>query len=78
MARQATVPFGPGHTVLAFTDGLIERRGEDITDGQERLLHAATSLRAGDLATALSGMVSAVRDPSRDDDVAVVAARRLL
>jgi serine phosphatase RsbU (regulator of sigma subunit) len=75
--RQVTVPFGAGDTVLAFTDGLIERRGEDITDGQERLLHAATSLRAGDLATALTGMVGAVRDPSRDDDVAVVAARRL-
>ena len=30
-------PFGPGGTVLLFTDGLFERRGETIDDGLERL-----------------------------------------
>lgn len=30
-----------GSTLLAFTDGLVERRGEDIDDGMRRLADAA-------------------------------------
>ena len=74
--HQTSVPFRAGDTVIAFTDGLIERRDEDITDGQERLLHAVPSLAGGDLAVALADTVDQGRDPSRDDDVAVLAARR--
>ncbi len=36
--KQSTVPFRAGDTLLAFTDGLIERRSEDIDLGQDRLL----------------------------------------
>ncbi len=35
------VPIPPGATVLAFTDGLFERRGETIDDGLERLRRTA-------------------------------------
>ncbi|MFI0717443.1 SpoIIE family protein phosphatase [Streptomyces sp. NPDC021224] len=36
----ATVPFGPGCTAVLYTDGLIERRGEDIEDGVTTLMRA--------------------------------------
>ncbi len=74
--HQTTVTFRGGDTVVAFTDGLIERRDEDITQGQERLLKAVMCMKGADLTEALASTVEDVRDPSRDDDVAAVAARR--
>ena len=76
--RQVTVPFRRGDTVLAFTDGLIERRDEDISQGQERVLHALSGLARPDLSSALDEVVNLLRDPSRDDDVAALAARRTI
>jgi serine phosphatase RsbU (regulator of sigma subunit) len=70
------VDFRAGDTVVAFTDGLIERRNEDITDGQRRSAEAVRRLIGQDLAVALTQLVLEVRDPSRDDDVAVLAVRR--
>ena len=74
--QQTTAAFRAGDTVVAFTDGLIERRDEDITQGQERLLHAVAGMHGADLTEALTSIVAEVRDPSRDDDVAALAARR--
>jgi serine phosphatase RsbU (regulator of sigma subunit) len=71
-----SVPFGAGDTIFAFTDGLIERRREDITDGQERLVRAVAQLAGKKLTRTLPALVDSVSDPSRDDDVAVVAVRR--
>jgi len=34
---QATINYGPGDTLLLYTDGLIERRGEDIDTSLARL-----------------------------------------
>jgi serine phosphatase RsbU (regulator of sigma subunit) len=65
-----------GDTLLLFTDGLIERRGEDTDQGRLRLLDRCRLLpTAPDLAGALAEAVDAVRDPSRDDDVAALALR---
>jgi len=72
------VAFAPGDAVVAFTDGLIERRGEDITDGQERLAGAAAALAGEPPAELVQSLVERVCDPSRDDDVAVLAARRVV
>jgi serine phosphatase RsbU (regulator of sigma subunit) len=69
-------PFRAGDTVLAFTDGLIERRDEDIDQGQQRVLGVLPTLDRPNLAAALDEVVGLLRDPSRDDDVAAVAARR--
>jgi serine phosphatase RsbU (regulator of sigma subunit) len=74
---QTTLPFRAGETLLAFTDGLIERRNEDIDQGQERLCGALTALAGRDLTSALNRVVDEVRDPTRDDDVAALVARRL-
>ncbi|WP_406729331.1 SpoIIE family protein phosphatase [Streptomyces sp. GD-15H] len=37
---RATVPYTPGDTLVLYTDGLIERRGEDIDAGLHRLTDA--------------------------------------
>ena len=45
-----TLPYAPGDAVLLYTDGLIERRGEDTDAGMDRLIAAARGLgRAEDL-----------------------------
>jgi len=75
--QQMRTPFHAGDTLLAFTDGLIERRGEDIDRGQERVLLALPTLSQPDLHAALSEVVERVREPARHDDVAALAARRL-
>lgn len=72
-----TVPFGPDRTLLMFTDGLVERRGEDVETGKQRLRGAVSDLVVSHDAGALDRLVSVMRDPTRDDDVAVLAARRL-
>ncbi|MET1058640.1 MAG: SpoIIE family protein phosphatase [Nocardioides sp.] len=71
-----TVPMHDGDTVLLFTDGLIERRDEDIDVGQKKVLHALPMLAQADLDAALGQLVVSLREPSLDDDVAAVVARR--
>ncbi len=73
---RVTIPFHTGDTVLTFTDGLIERRDEDIDQGQDRVLNSVAGLARRDLSGALDAVVTRLRDPSRDDDVAALAVRR--
>src|SRR3954454_5207591 len=65
-----------GDLVLAFTDGLIERRGEDIDVGQLRVAEAVTDLGRGPLTERLEQLVSRISDHTRSDDVAALALRR--
>ena len=74
--RQSSATLSPGDTLLAFTDGLIERRDEDIDQGMERLIQGLPVLGQPDLSAALVRLVDLMRDPSQDDDVAVLVARR--
>ena len=71
-----TIPFFAGDALLTFTDGLIERRDEDIDVGQRRLLAAVEHLGPTTTSAALLALVSEVSDPQRDDDVAVLVVRR--
>jgi GAF domain-containing protein len=71
-----TFRLGARDTLLAFTDGLIERRDEDIDEGQRRVLEACAALTESTLADGLDRLVAEVRDPTREDDVAVLAVRR--
>jgi serine phosphatase RsbU (regulator of sigma subunit) len=70
------IDFCPGDTVLLFTDGLIERRTEDIDAGRTRLGQALGVLAGEDLQRAVGSLVEQVRDETQDDDVAAVALRR--
>jgi hypothetical protein len=71
-----TFELADGDVIVAFTDGLIERRGEAIDVGERRLLEALTARRDCRLAELLAKVVADVQDISRDDDVAALALRR--
>ncbi|GAA4818634.1 hypothetical protein GCM10025786_27020 [Nocardioides caeni] len=73
-----TLTLPPGATLLCFTDGLVERRTEDIDAGLARLASVAGSggIGAGPLEPTLDGLLDRMRDPDRQDDIAVLALRR--
>ncbi|MFF8842162.1 PP2C family protein-serine/threonine phosphatase [Streptomyces sp. NPDC015127] len=64
----------PGQTLLLFTDGLVERRGEDIDVSLARL--AGRWLRPGaDVEDLLDTVVDRFDAHHAEDDVAILAAR---
>jgi serine phosphatase RsbU (regulator of sigma subunit) len=69
-----TVVLPPGSTFLAFTDGLIERRGENIEIGLQRLLRAAAR-PVSDLDEFLTQVVDELAHIGSQDDIAVLAFR---
>lgn len=69
-----TVPVPPGATVLFFTDGLFERRGEPIDVGLERLRSSAAG-RTGPLGSVVDGIVEDLTHGEAADDLAVLAIR---
>jgi serine phosphatase RsbU (regulator of sigma subunit) len=69
-----TVAVPPGATFLAFTDGLVERRGENLDRGLERLRKAATQNRR-ELPELLSQLVTEMRSAPSEDDTAIVGLR---
>ena len=73
----ATATYHPGDTLVLYSDGLVERRGEAIDTGVERL--AAAVARLGhlppdELSAALVRELDADREGT--DDVAVLVLRR--
>ncbi|MFD8192892.1 PP2C family protein-serine/threonine phosphatase [Streptomyces wuyuanensis] len=74
---QASLSYEPGATLVLYTDGLVERRGEDIDTGLERLTDSLTrhcDLGAEELASALLTEVHPAGD-GPDDDTALVVVR---
>jgi len=59
---------------VLFTDGLVERRGEDIDVGLERLARAAFSGPGETLEDLVTRVVTQLGDGS-EDDLAVLAFR---
>jgi phosphoserine phosphatase RsbU/P len=72
---EAVLALAPDSTVLLYTDGLIERRSESLTDGMDRLLREAAKSRELPAATLVAGVVHTLHDPEHLDDVCLVAAR---
>ena len=79
--RQAEAVIEPGSSVLLYTDGLVERRGEVLDEGQERLARAAARVRDLPPDELVSAVVDtaladgALGDAAAPDDIAVVAVR---
>jgi PAS domain S-box-containing protein len=72
----AAVAVEPGSMIVCYSDGLIERRGEPLTNGLDRLKHAGSSLLDLPLDSVCDHLVSALGvGESREDDVAVLAVQ---
>jgi serine phosphatase RsbU (regulator of sigma subunit) len=69
-----TVQLGPGATVLAFTDGLIERRGETLDTGLERL-RQAIGATTGSLDSVISSVLDELTRDGPADDTAILGVR---
>ncbi|MFD3696305.1 PP2C family protein-serine/threonine phosphatase [Streptomyces sp. NPDC058646] len=67
-------PFTPDQTLLLYTDGLVERRSEDIDASLARLAALRVGARAG-LAEVVDAVCDGLDAQHAEDDVAVLAAR---
>jgi serine phosphatase RsbU (regulator of sigma subunit) len=72
--RSTTIAIPPEATFVAFTDGLVERRGESIDQGLDRLRTAATGHDVG-LPELLGRLVSEMANGRSEDDIAIVGVR---
>jgi anti-sigma regulatory factor (Ser/Thr protein kinase)/putative methionine-R-sulfoxide reductase with GAF domain len=72
--QELEMSLGPGETILMYTDGLIERRGEPLTAGLERLRAAVSVVASAEeiCQRVIDALVPALGSP---DDVALVALR---
>ncbi|WP_341716795.1 SpoIIE family protein phosphatase [Micromonospora sp. FIMYZ51] len=72
--RHTTVlDLPPGATLVFYTDGLVERRGELIDTGIERL---ANAIQSGPTEALCDHIMAAAADERPTDDVALLAIRR--
>ncbi|MGH2591219.1 MAG: ATP-binding SpoIIE family protein phosphatase, partial [Actinomycetota bacterium] len=76
--REEVVPLEPGSSLLLYTDGLVERRDESLTDGLERLREAAASIRdVRDPDEAIAAVLHTLLGDERPaDDVALLLVQR--
>lgn len=72
--RPTTMTVPAAATVVAFTDGLVERRGESIDDGLDRLRAAGTGDDVA-LPELLGRLVSTTANGRSQDDIAIVGVR---
>ncbi len=72
--EMTSAPLAAGRVLLLYTDGLVERRGEDIDVSLERLTRVRMPA-GGDLETFLDEVLRSLAQLPAEDDVAVLAAR---
>ncbi|OUC90289.1 SpoIIE family protein phosphatase [Streptosporangium minutum] len=70
----AVEPLPPDGTLLLYTDGLVERPGEDIDEGLARLCRQAAALAGEPLEMFCDALLSELAADGRDD-IAMIAVR---
>jgi serine phosphatase RsbU (regulator of sigma subunit) len=74
---QATYALTPGTTLVAYTDGLIERRDAPLDAGIERLAATVGGLAGASAAAVADGVLRAiVGERVAQDDIALLVVRR--
>jgi serine phosphatase RsbU (regulator of sigma subunit) len=74
--RSGTAHLAPGGALLLFTDGLVERRGEVLSTGLDRLLDAVGRAPAGAQEVLDAALARCLGDRAPEDDVCVLAVSR--
>jgi PAS domain S-box-containing protein len=72
---EGKVVLEPGTLLALYTDGLVERRDEDITRGIGRLLEALTAAAGDDVAAIPERLAATLAPDTATDDVAILVAR---
>jgi serine phosphatase RsbU (regulator of sigma subunit) len=75
--EQTTFTMPAGATLLAYTDGLIERRTESIDTGMHRLVDVVAPIAQDPLEDLVDELLLSLRDEDAADDIAVLALRRM-
>lgn len=70
----ATLELQPGDVLVLYTDGLIERRTQDLRDGLDALAEVCGRIATGDAAGVGEELLAELGD-APEDDVAVVVVR---
>ena len=70
-----SVPLTSGATVLLYTDGLVERRGQSLDDGVTLLRSTLAELAHLDLEELCDAVLDRLLPARSEDDVALVAVR---
>ena len=73
-AEPETITLPTGALLALYTDGLVERRGQDVDDGIDALA-ALLAAAPDDIATVPTHLTDALLSESLDDDVALLVAR---
>jgi serine phosphatase RsbU (regulator of sigma subunit) len=71
--QSTTITMAPGSMLLAYTDGLVERRTEDLDLGFQRLAGAAAGPTNQPLDDVLTDILSIMTGDGADDDIAILA-----
>jgi len=74
--QAVTVTIPPQATLIAYTDGLIERRGEDLETGLNRLRTTAASA-SGSLDSVIDTVLAGLAHDGHDDDTAILGVKWL-
>lgn len=73
---QASVEYSRGDLLVMYTDGLIERRGEDIDAGLDRLVAVTQELRDLPPEDLADGLLHALANPDgQQDDISLMVTR---
>lgn len=73
--EQVTVQLDPDDVLVLYTDGLVERRDDDIDTGLTRLREATERRRTQTVQELADGLLTELHDPTGRDDVALVVKR---
>jgi PAS domain S-box-containing protein len=72
---EAEAEFGLGATLLLYTDGLVERRGESISTGLDHLVAEARAAGGQDVEALCDHLLASMLGPKILDDVAILCLR---
>jgi PAS domain S-box-containing protein len=72
---EGTTTITPGTSLVLYTDGLVERRGESLDEGLDRLVEVAAACEDRAPETMASALLGGLAPAGAIDDVAVVVLR---